>query len=71
MRRSGYGTGIYGITDWITPVIVVAVSGLSWRHLVEIENRFDRVDSQLDDMADETAASGQAITIKVSVKVIL
>ena len=53
------------VSDWITPAIVVAVSGLLWRHLVRIEHRFDgrfdRVDDRLDALTRGVAANGRAI----------
>ena len=53
------------LSDWITPAIVVAVSGIFWRHLVRIEHqfdrRFDRVEDRLDSLAREVAAHGRAI----------
>lgn len=53
------------VSDWITPAIVVAVSGLFWRHLVRMEHRFDRrfdrVDDRLETLAREVAANGRAI----------
>ena len=53
------------ISDWITPAIVVAVSGLFWRHLIRIEHRFDRrfdrVDARLDALTREVAANSRAI----------
>ncbi|MDE0171367.1 MAG: hypothetical protein OXS29_17955 [bacterium] len=53
------------IADWITPAIVVAVSGIFWRHLVRIEHqfdrRFDRVEDRLDALARDVAAHGRAI----------
>lgn len=53
------------ISDWITPAIVVAVSGIIWRHLVRLERRFDRrfdrVDDRLDTLAREVSANGRAI----------
>ena len=50
-----------GIAEWITPVVVVAVSGLFCRHLVRIESRFDRVEDRLDLLARDVAANGRAI----------
>lgn len=50
-----------GIAEWITPAIVVSVSGLFWRHLVRIESRFDRVEDRLDLLARDVAANGRAI----------
>ena len=49
------------LSDWITPAIVIAVSGLFWRHLVRIEHRFDRVEDCLDVLTREVAANGTAI----------
>ena len=49
------------ISDWITPVIVVAVSGIFWRHLVRLERRFDRRFDRVDDLAREVSANGRAI----------
>ena len=61
----GYGKGMEAVSDWITPAIVIAVSGLFWRHLVRIEQRFDRrfdrVDHRLGALAREVAAKGRAI----------
>lgn len=50
-----------GIAEWITPAIVVAVSGLLWRHPVQIESRFDRVGDRLDLLPRDVAPNGRVI----------
>ncbi len=57
--------GMEALTSWLTPVLVVALFTLLWRHIAAAERctekRFEALNRRLDDNARETAKRFDAV----------